>query len=97
MQGRERMPSNNTFKSLWAANKITMDEVHRSGSLKDLMPDHYEIGLFAGGLRNEKYGPEFLEKVTEDAVRLKAFLIRRLKNTPAFRSNNSSQDAINYF
>ncbi len=97
-QGRGRMPSfYNTFKALWAANKNYPWMKYRSGSLKDRMPDHYEIGYLLVAYGYEKYGPEFWKKVTEDAVRLKSLFNKAIEKHSGIPFKQFRQDAVNYF
>ncbi|MFN8251476.1 MAG: hypothetical protein U0V75_06300 [Ferruginibacter sp.] len=97
-QGRGRMPSfYNTFKSLWAADKNYPWMKYRSGSLKDLVPDHYQIGYLLVAYGYEKYGPDFWAKVTEDAVRLKAFFNKAIERHSGIPFKQFREDAIRYF
>lgn len=71
-QGRGRMPSfYNGMKSLWLQNKQYTWMKLRSGSLKDYLPNHYELGYMLVAYGYEKYGEDFWRKVTQDAVRFK--------------------------
>ncbi len=71
-QGRGRMPFFfNSFKSLWNSNKNYSWMKLRSGSYKDLIPDHYELGYQIVAYGYEKYGNDFWQKVTSDAVEFK--------------------------
>lgn len=71
-QGRGRMPYfYNDFKALWLANKSYSWQKLRSGSLRHLVPNHYQLGYPLVAYGYEKYGLNFWRKVTEDAVRFK--------------------------
>lgn len=71
-QGRGRMPYfYNSFKALWLSNKNYNWQKLRSGSLRHLVPDHYQLGYPLVAYGYEKYGLNFWRKVTEDAVRFK--------------------------
>ncbi len=97
-QGRGRMPSfYNGFKSLWMANKKYSWSKYRSGSLKDFVPDHYQIGYLLTAYGYEKYGPEFWSKVTDDAVRLKSFFNKAIEKYSGVPFKQFRWDAINYF
>lgn len=97
-QGRGRMPSfYNTFKSLWEGNKKYPWMKYRSGSLKDLVPDHYEIGYLLVAYGYEKYGPDFWAKVTNDAVRLKAFFNKAIEKHSGVPFKQFREDAIRFF
>lgn len=100
-QGRGRMPSFfNGMKSLWLANKNYSWMKLRSGSLKDYVPDHYELGYQLVAYGYQKYGADFWKKVTTDASNFKGLFysfnkaIERHSGAtyPQFR-----QDAMNYF
>lgn len=71
-QGRGRLPGFfDPFRSLWLANKKYGYQKLRSGSMKDLVPNHYALGylLVAHGYRSQ--GDGFWAKVTDDAARFK--------------------------
>jgi hypothetical protein len=71
-QGRGRMPSFfNEFKSLWNENKQYKWMKIRSGSYKDLLPNHYPLGYILVAYGNEKYGANFWRNVTQDATKFK--------------------------
>ncbi len=71
-QGRGRMPSfYNATKSLWMGNKKYNWMKLRSGSYKHYTPDHYELGYQLIAYGYEKYGEDFWQKVTTDAVHFK--------------------------
>ncbi|RYF87954.1 MAG: hypothetical protein EOO00_11870, partial [Chitinophagaceae bacterium] len=61
----------NAYPALWKANKKYSWMKLRNGSLKDYVPDHYELGYPLVNYGYEKYGPEFWSKVTQDASRFK--------------------------
>lgn len=97
-QGRGRMPSFlNGFKSLWLEKKNYSWMKYRSGSLKDMVPDHYPIGYVLTAYGYEKYGPDFWNKVTNDAVRLKYFFNKAIEKHSGISFTQFRQDAINYF
>jgi uncharacterized pyridoxamine 5'-phosphate oxidase family protein len=73
-QGRGRMPAfYNGFKSLWLDNKDYKWIKIRSGSYKDFVPDHYPLGYMMVAYGIEKYGEDFWNKVTDDALKLRGF------------------------
>ncbi|MGG9964451.1 hypothetical protein [Ferruginibacter sp. SUN106] len=97
-QGRGRMPSFlNEFKSIWLANKKYPWMKYRSGSLKDLVPDHYPIGYILVSYGYEKYGEDFWNKVTEDAVRFKSLFNKAIEKHSGVPFKKFKDDAINYF
>lgn len=100
-QGRGRMPAfYNGIKALWEADKNYAWMKLRSGSLKDFTPNHYETGYMLVAYGYEKYGADFWQKVTADAVRFKGLFyainhaIERYSGEtyPQFRKN-----ALAYF
>ena len=67
-QGRGRLPQfMNTFPSLWQAGKNYSWMKLRNGSLKDYVPNHYNLGYLLVNYGREKYGADFWTKVTRDA------------------------------
>ncbi len=71
-QGRGRTPAfYNGLKAIWLAEKNYSWMQLRNGSLRNYLPDHYEVGYPLVAYGYEKYGPDFWKKVTQDAVRFK--------------------------
>lgn len=71
-QGRGRLPAfMDPFRSLWMANRQYTFQKLRSGSLKDVVPNHYELGYLLVAYGYDKYGQDFWGKVTNDAARFK--------------------------
>ncbi len=71
-QGRGRLPAfMDPFRSLWLANKQYTFQKLRSGSLKDVVPNHYELGYLLVAYGYGTYGQDFWGKVTSDAVRFR--------------------------
>ena len=87
----------NGFKSLWLENKKYSWSKYRSGSLKDFVPDHYPIGYILIGYGYEKYGTDFWNKVTGDAMRLKSFFNKAIERNSGVPFKQFRADAINYF
>jgi hypothetical protein len=97
-QGRGRMPSFlNDFKSLWLDNKKYNWMKYRSGSLKDLVPDHYQIGYVLVSYGYEKYGTDFWQKVTNDAVRFKGLFNKAIQRNSGVPFKQFRDDAIKQF
>jgi hypothetical protein len=100
-QGRGRMPSfYNGFKSLWLANKNYSWMKLRSGSYKDFTPDHYALGYQLTAYGYEKYGADFWNKVTNDAVRFRGVFYPFNRAVERYSGKNYSQfrsDAMQYF
>ncbi|HEX4878116.1 MAG TPA: hypothetical protein VFV31_15710 [Chitinophagaceae bacterium] len=71
-QGRGRLPLfMNTYPSLWQADKKYSWMKLRNGSLKDYVPNHYNLGFLLVNYGYEKYGNDFWQKVTRDASAFK--------------------------
>ncbi len=67
-QGRGRLPLFlNTYPSIWQAGKKYSWMKLRNGSLKDYVPNHYNLGYLLVNYGREKYGTDFWTKVTKDA------------------------------
>jgi len=97
-QGRGRMPAFfNGFKALWQEDKKYPWPKYRSGSLKDYTPDHYQIGYLLIGYGYEKYGQDFWQKVTNDAVRLKGLFNKAIERHSGVPFKQFREDAISYF
>ncbi len=100
-QGRGRMPSfYNEFRSLWLDKKDYSWMKLRSGSYKDLTPDHYALGYLLTAYGYEKFGDDFWNKVTNDAVRFKGVFYsfnRAIERYSGRTYKQFRQDAIQYF
>ncbi len=100
-QGRGRMPSfYNEFRSLWLGNKNYSWMKLRSGSYKDLTPDHYALGYLLTAYGYEKFGDDFWNKVTNDAVRFRGVFYsfnRAIERYSGRSYKQFRQDAIQYF
>jgi len=71
-QGRGRMPFFfNGYRSVWAAKKNYSWMKLRNGSLRDYIPNHYQLGYLLTAYGREKYGNDIWGKVTDDAVRFR--------------------------
>lgn len=67
-QGRGRLPFFlNAYPSLWMSGKHYSFMKLRNGSLKDYVPNHYNLGYMLVSYGREKYGMDFWNKVTHDA------------------------------
>lgn len=71
-QGRGRLPLFlNAYPALWNADKKYSWMKLRNGSMKDFVPDHYNLGYLLVNYGYEKYGLDFWQKVTHDASAFK--------------------------
>lgn len=67
-QGRGRLPYFlSGYNSLWLAQKNYSWMKLRNGSLKDYVPNHYQLGYLLANYGYLKYGDDFWRKVTRDA------------------------------
>jgi hypothetical protein len=67
-QGRGRLPFFlNAYPSLWIAGKNYSFMKLRNNSLRDYVPNHYNLGYLLVNYGREKYGIDFWNKVTRDA------------------------------
>jgi len=74
-QGRGRLPLfMNAYPSVWQAGKKYSWMKLRNGSLKDYVPNHYNLGYLLVNYGREKYGADFWTKVTTDASAYKGLL-----------------------
>jgi hypothetical protein len=71
-QGRGRLPLFlSGYISLWLEGKNYSWMKLRNGSMKDYVPDHYQLGYLLANYGYLKYGPTFWQKVTSDASAFK--------------------------
>lgn len=71
-QGRGRLAYfMNAYPSLWKAGKNYSWMKLRNGSLKDYVPNHYNLGYLLVNYGRERYGMDFWGKVTKDASAFK--------------------------
>lgn len=68
-QGRGRLPDFfNGYRSLWADGRSYRYMKLRNGSLKNYVPDHYQLGYLLVAAGRERFGPDIWSKVTLDAA-----------------------------
>jgi hypothetical protein len=71
-QGRGRLPEFfNGYRSLWQDGRAYPYMKLRNGSLKDYVPNHYQLGYLLVARGREQYGPDLWGRVTDRAVRFK--------------------------
>lgn len=74
-QGRGRLPYFfDSYHAIWNAEKKYSFQKLRNGSLKDVVPNHYQLGYMLVAHGYEKYGDEFWGKLTNDAARFKGLI-----------------------
>ena len=100
-QGRGRMPFFfNGYRSLWASGKNYSWMKLRSGSLRDYVPNHYQMGYLITAYGREKYGNDIWGKVTNDAVRFRRLTYPFQAAIKRHTGNDYKQfrkDALAYF
>ena len=100
-QGRGRMPYFfNGYRSLWASNRNYSWLKLRNGSLRDYVPDHYQLGYLLTAYGYEKYGKDFWGNVTDDAARFNGLFYpfqHAIKNHAGIKYKEFRKNAINYF
>jgi hypothetical protein len=100
-QGRGRTPFFfNGYKSLWREGRNYSWQKLRSGSLKDYVPDHYNLGYLLVNYGHLKYGSDFWKKVTEDAVAYKGLFYpfqKAIKKYSGVDYKTFRQQAMNYY
>jgi len=100
-QGRGRMPYfHNGYKALWREGKDYSWMKLRNGSLKDYVPNHYQLGYLLVNYGYLKYGDDFWGKVTADASAFKGLLYpfqKAVKRHAGVDFKNFRRDALNYY
>ncbi len=101
LHGRGSLPSfYNAYKSLWLADKKYSWMKLRNGSYRDFVPDHYALGYKLTAYGYEKYGDNFWNKVTDDAVRFRGVFYPFNRAIEKFSGKSYRQfrdDALRYF
>lgn len=71
-QGRGRLPYFfNGYRSLWESGRDYHWMKLRNGSLRDYVPDHYQLGYLLTAVGYQRQGDEFWKSVTADAAAAK--------------------------
>ena len=100
-QGRGRLPENfNGYKSLYLQNKQYSFMKLRNGSLRNYIPNHYDLGYLLVTYGREKYGDSIWKKITSDAVAFKGVfypLQKAIKRNIGIEYSAFTKDALNYF
>ena len=74
-QGRGRLPYFfDQFNAIWQADKNYSFQKLRNGSLRDVIPNHYQLGYLLVNYGYTQYGEQFWGDVTNDAVRYKGLV-----------------------
>ncbi|MCB9056555.1 MAG: hypothetical protein H6549_11925 [Chitinophagales bacterium] len=100
-QGRGRLPLFlNEYPSLWQAGKKYSWMKLRNGSLKDYVPNHYNLGYLLVNYGREKYGTDFWTKVTQDASAFKGLFYPFQKAVTKYSGkdfNTFRNDAFDFY
>ena len=100
-QGRGRLPSfYNGYRSLWSADKKYSWMKLRNGSLRDYVPDHYQLGFLLTAYGRERYGENVWAGITDDAVRFKGLFYpfqRAVKKATQVSYVDFRKQALNHF
>lgn len=100
-QGRGRLPYFfNGYRSLWAAKKEYSWMKLRNGSLRDYVPNHYQLGYLFVSYGREKYGDSIWAKITNDAARFKPLFYPfqgALKKHTGIKYSNFTKEAMGFF
>lgn len=100
-QGRGRTPHFfNGYKSLWREGRNYSWMKLRNGSLKDYVPNHYDLGYLLVNYGYLKYGSDFWKKVTEDAAAYRGLAYpfqQAIKRYSGVNYKTFRQQALNYY
>ena len=100
-QGRGRTPYFfNGYKSLWREGRNYNWMKLRNGSLKDYVPNHYDLGYLLVNYGYLKYGSDFWKKVTGDAAAFKGLVYpfqQAVKKYSGVDYKTFRQQALDYY
>jgi hypothetical protein len=100
-QGRGRLPNfHNGYRSIWSADKSYSWQKLRNGSLRDYVPDHYQLGYLLVAYGRVKYGDSLWAAVTDDAVRFRGLFYpwqRSIKKHTGLSYPEFRKAALGYF
>jgi hypothetical protein len=100
-QGRGRTPYFfNGYKSLWREGRNYNWMKLRNGSLKDYVPNHYDLGYLLVNYGYLKYGSDFWKKVTSDAAAFKGLVYpfqHAIKNYTGVDYKTFRKDALSFY
>jgi hypothetical protein len=100
-QGRGRLPYFlSGYNSLWLEGKNYSWMKLRNGSLKDYVPDHYQLGYLLTNYGYLKYGSDFWEKVTRDASSFKGLFYpfqKAVKKYAGVDYKTFRKEALNFY
>jgi hypothetical protein len=100
-QGRGRTPYfHNGYRSLWREGREYNWMKLRNGSLKDYVPNHYQLGYLLVNYGYLKYGADFWKKVTADAAAFSSLIYpfqHAVKRHAGVSYSTFRKEALNYY
>jgi len=100
-QGRGALPLFlSSYESLFLSNKKYSYMKMRNGSLRDYVPDHYDLGYLLVAYGRKKYGDDIWRKVTGDATSFKPLFYPfqgAVKKNTGVSFDHFVNDAMNYY
>ncbi|MDQ3278731.1 MAG: hypothetical protein M3Q06_10415, partial [Bacteroidota bacterium] len=101
VQGRGRSPYFfNGFRALWKEQRGYSWMKLRNGSLKDYVPNHYQLGYLLANYGYMQYGQGFWGKVTDDASRFRSLFYpfqKAVKRTSGKDFKTFRTEALQYY
>jgi len=88
------------YNSLWLEKKTYNWQKLRNGSLKDYVPDHYQLGYLLTNYGYLKYGGSFWQKVTSDASRFRGVfypLQKAIKKHSGLNYKSFREEALSFY
>ncbi|MEO8174778.1 MAG: hypothetical protein ABI581_16900, partial [Sediminibacterium sp.] len=100
-QGRGALPLFlSGYQSLFLANRKYSYMKMRNGSLRDYVPNHYDLGYLLVAYGRKKYGDDLWRKVTDDAARFKPLFYPfqgAVKKQTGIAFDQFVNDAMSYY
>jgi hypothetical protein len=99
--GRGRLPESfNGYKSLYYADKQYRFMKLRNGSLRNYVPNYYDLGYLLVAYGREQYGDSIWQKISADAVRFKGLfypLQKAVKRHTGIPYTTFTKNAFDYY
>ncbi len=100
-QGRGRLPYFfDQFNAIWQASQEYSFQNLRNGSLRNVIPNHYQLGYLLVNYGYNRYGVQFWHDVTNDAVRYKGLVYpfqRAIKKYSGVQYAEFVREALNSY
>ena len=101
LQGRGSLPLfMSSYQTLYNVNRKYSYEKMRNGSLRQYVPNHYNLGYLLVAYGRKKYGDDIWKKVTGDAASFKPFFYPfqgAVKKHAGISFNQFVNDAMKYY